>query len=104
MSSRTKATRLPEALIEAAELRARALGYPTFTDYLKGLMRYDLMVQGGHDITQPLSKLSGLQQDRVDDRMLELTRRGKGERGQLLTHLLERMKKGEPLGDALNAA
>ena len=91
MASQTRSTKLPSALAEAAEHRAKALGYPSWNAYIKGLIRYDCLVQGGHTITPPWAASPLDQQDKIDLRLLELTERGVGQRGQLLTRLMERI-------------
>lgn len=90
MASHSRSTKLPADLAEAAELRARALGYVSWNAYIKALIRYDLMVQGEHTITLPISHLRPEEQDGVDAKLLELTRAGKGERGQLLAKIIEK--------------
>ncbi len=89
MASHTRSTKLPACLAEAAELRAKALGYPSWNAYIKGLIRYDLLVQGDHTITLPWARCPLEQQDQVDAKLLALTEKGKGERGQLLKRLME---------------
>ena len=101
MPSQTKTTRLPADLAEAAALRAQVLGYATWTDFIKGLMRYDMLVQGGHDVTLPWSKLSLDEQDKIDRRLLDVTRKGKGERGQLLRRILQEVGTGKAVGAVL---
>lgn len=91
MASQTRSTKLPASLAEAAEHRAQALGYPSWNAYIKGLIRYDCLVQGEHTITLPWAASSLDQQDRIDIRLLELTQRGVGQRGQLLTRLIQRI-------------
>jgi hypothetical protein len=92
MASQTRSTKLPASLAEAAEHRAQALGYPSWNAYIKGLIRYDCLVQGAHTITLPWAASSLDQQDRIDIRLLELTQRGVGQRGQLLTRLIQRIQ------------
>lgn len=91
MASQTRSTKLPAALAEAAEHRAKTLGYPSWNAYIKGLIRYDCLVQGEHTITLPWAALPLDQQDKIDLRLLELTQRGVGQRGQFLTRLMERV-------------
>lgn len=95
MASRTRSTRLPNDLADAAELRAKSLGYPDWNAYVKGLMRYDMLVQGGHDVTLPWAKLTLEEQDKIDAKLLEMTIQGKGERGQYLKRLLKELKLGD---------
>lgn len=92
MASKARTVKLPADLCEIADLRAKATGYSSYNAYVKGLIRYDAMVCGPHDVTLPLSKLPLDEQDAADAKLLEITRRGRGERGQLLKRLLERLK------------
>jgi hypothetical protein len=94
MASQTRSTKLPAALAEGAEHRAKKLGYPSWNAYIKGLIRYDLLVQGEHTITLPWAALALDKQDKIDLRLLELTQRGVGQRGQLLSRVMERITKG----------
>ena len=91
MASQTRSTKLPPDLAEVAELRAKALGYPSWNAYIKGLIRYDALVQGPHTMTQPWAALPLDQQDAIDAKLLRQTKAGVGERGQLLTRILERV-------------
>lgn len=91
MASQTRSTRLPNDLAEVAELRAAQLGYPNWNAYVKGLIRYDAMVQGKHDMTLPIASLSLKEQDRIDAELLENTKKGIGVRGQFLTHFIKQV-------------
>lgn len=88
MASLIRSLKLPGNLAEVAELRAKQLGYPSWNAYVKGLIRYDAMVQGKHDITLPFATLPLPQQDALDAKLLENTQRGVGVRGQFLKRLL----------------
>jgi hypothetical protein len=90
MRSRNVSIRTPVVLFDALTTRADRIGYQTLTAYFLGLARYDLMVQGPHSITLPWSVLALEKQDAIDDKLAKLTAEGKGERGQLLTRLIER--------------
>ncbi len=90
MASITRSTKLPGTLAAAAEIRAQKLGYKSWNAYIKGLVRYDLLVQGSHDLTLPLAESSTSQQDAMDTKLLSLTQSGIGERGQLLKRIVER--------------
>jgi hypothetical protein len=61
--SRPVAVKLPPDLAEACESRAEALGYASLSAYLKGLIRYDLLVQGPHTITLPIAHLIAQDED-----------------------------------------
>lgn len=93
MPSQNRSLKLPGDLAEVANLRAQQLGYPSWNAYVKGLIRYDAMVQGTHDITQPMASLPLDQQERIDSKLLTNTQQGTGERGQYLKRLLGRTEK-----------
>lgn len=90
MASKVQSTKFPPDLAEVAALRAKSLGYKSWNAYLKGLVRYDALVQGPHSITLPIAEKDGAAQDAFDAKLLEITKRGVGERGQLLKRLIER--------------
>lgn len=77
----------------AIKIRAKALGYSSVSAYLKGLVRYDMMVQGPHTLTLPYATLPLAEQDAIDAKMLKLSEAGVGERGQLLKRLIDGKKK-----------
>jgi hypothetical protein len=104
MASQTRSIKIPGDLAQAAELRAKQLGYPSWGAYVKGLMRYDMLVQGEHTVTLPIAKLPLVEQDKVDAKLLEATKKGKGERGVLLQRIIERVAKGETVEKAVGKA
>lgn len=91
MASQARSTKLPADLAEAAELRARTLGYVSWNAYIKGLIRYDLLVQGPHTVTLPISQLRPEEQDKVDSELLDRAKSGIGARGQLLENIVQRI-------------
>jgi len=94
MSQReTTSIRLHSDLLTAAQLRAGRLGFQTWTDYVKSLLRYDCLVGGGeHSITAPIARKPLHDQDRIDAQLLELVKRDSGGlRGVYLEHMLERI-------------
>lgn len=93
MASTSHSLKLPADLAEVGKLRAKQLGYPSWGAYIKGLIRYDAMVQGAHPITLPLASIPAVEQDAMDAKLLDNTKRGVGERGQFLSRLIERQKK-----------
>ena len=97
MASKSHTAKFPPDLYEVMTARASALGYRSVSAYLKGLVRYDALVQGPHSITLPMSHLPDATQDEIDGQLLGVTKRGVGERGQLLTRLLERVKTPEAI-------
>jgi hypothetical protein len=68
------------------DVRWQELGYPSFSAYITGLIRYDLLVGGPHSSTtaDPRSKL----QRKLTRKTLAAHRRG-GRRKLLLDHLIE---------------
>lgn len=101
MASLARSCKLPPDLAEAAELRARALGYRSWNAYVLSLIRYDLMVQGPHPVTLPISNMRDEDRDAVDSALLAATKDGIGQRGQLLSRILERVQRPEDVGPAL---
>lgn len=89
MASSVRSLKLPPDLLDVAEKRAVALGYPSWSAYVKGLIRYDALCQGPHSITLPWANLPLVEQDRVDAKLLKLTLDGVGVRGQLLKRILQ---------------
>jgi hypothetical protein len=94
MATKTRSFRLSEDLMEVAFLRARALGYPDGNALVKALLRYDAFCQGEHPLTLTWAKYRPAEQDKIDAKCLELTKRGKGERGCYWKHLLEKLEDG----------
>ena len=89
MASSTRSLKLPPDLLDVAEKRAKNLGYPSWSAYVKGLIRYDALCQGPHTITLPWANLPLVEQDKVDAKLLKLTLEGVGVRGQLLKRILQ---------------
>lgn len=104
MASQTRSIKIPGDLAQAAELRAKQLGYPSWGAYVKGLMRYDMLVQGKHDVTLPIASLPLPEQDKVDAKLLAATKKGVGERGMLLKRIMEQVVKGEKVEKAIGKA
>lgn len=89
MASSVRSLKLPPDLLDVAEKRAIALGYPSWSAYVKGLIRYDALCQGPHSITLPWANLPLKEQDKIDAKLLKLTENGIGVRGQLLKRILK---------------
>jgi len=103
MASKSHTVKFPPDLYEVMTLRARVAGYRSVSAYLKGLVRYDALVQGLHPVTLPMSHLPDTDQDAIDAQLLQATKAGAGQRGQLLTRIIERAKLSgeEPSADAV---
>lgn len=91
MRSRNRSVKLPNALMDAGERRAQAIGYGSFNAYIAALIRYDLMVRGAHHITLPVARMTLEEQDSIDDELLRIEESGEGARGVFLEHLMERV-------------
>jgi len=89
MATSPHSLKLTPDLAEISKLRAQQLGYPSWGAYIKGLIRYDAMVQGEHAITQPFATIPAAEQDLMDAKLLANTKRGVGQRGEYLKRLLE---------------
>lgn len=102
MASRPRTLKLPPALDELADILAKRFGYGNRNAFVKGLLQYAALAQGEHTVTLPWSRLPLEEQDKINEHLLTLAKRGKGERGVLLTHIMERVtKRGVSTQDAL---
>lgn len=90
MRSKSLTIRVPQPLREIMEERAVALGYPTVSAYMVGLLRYDIMTQKPHAMTSDLAKLSLCEQDRVDDELAALWESKEGLNGSWFEACLAR--------------
>lgn len=80
MASRLKTYKIGPDLDDAAELRAKEIGYPSGAAYLKALLRYDVLCRATHSVTVPWSQLPLSEQDKIDKKLLERAKQGKGMR------------------------
>jgi hypothetical protein len=78
MASRTKTYKVGSDLDDAAELRAKEIGYASGAAYLKALLRYDILCRATHHVTIPWSMLPLEDQDKIDAALLARARRGQG--------------------------
>ena len=90
MRSKPKQLRVPHSLAEAGEIRAKALGYDSWSGYVHGLIRYDLTCLGPHSVSLAIHRKSHTEQDKIDAELLALTKAGVGKRGSLLKVLIDR--------------
>lgn len=93
MPATTTTLKVPDLLLTAMKTRAIKLGYPSFNSYIMGLGRYDLLCQGVHSITGAIARAPGRLRDKVDSWLLRLAERGVGDRGVLLSHIVDRMQR-----------
>lgn len=101
MASRPRTLKLPPALDEVADILAKEFGYGNRNAFIKGLIQYAALAQGEHTVTLPWSKLPLEDQDKINEHLLTLAKRGMGERGLLLTHIMERVARGMTPEEAL---
>ena len=80
MASRTKTYKIGADLDDAADLRAKEIGYPSGAAYLKALLRYDVLCRAKHSVTVPWSQLPLSVQDEIDKKLLARAKEGKGMR------------------------
>ncbi|MEN3940708.1 hypothetical protein WJU23_05385 [Prosthecobacter sp. SYSU 5D2] len=85
MASTFKALKMPPDLAEIAEIRAEALGYPSWAAYVKGLIRHDAGCLARHGITVPWSKMALTIQDKLDALLLWRVKKGKGMKSAEMT-------------------
>lgn len=67
MRSTAAKYRLPTALEESARARCKEAGYDSLSEYVLGLIRYDLLTRKPHVTTSGVAKLSRAEQDKIDD-------------------------------------
>lgn len=89
MGSQTRSIKIPAVLLEAGMMRAKALGYDSWGAWVKGLMRYDMEIQGPHDRSLAWSKMTPEEQAALDANLMEYTKAGVGRRGTLLRHIVK---------------
>ena len=77
-ASKPKTFRLSHALSDALELRAKELGYKSATALIEALARYDCLCRSRHGVTTQWAKLSEVDQDTLDAKLLERVLRGDG--------------------------
>ncbi len=89
MASKPRSVKLSPDLATVADHRAKALGYPSWGAYVKGLIRYDALVQGPHQISLPWAQLPLNEQDKIDAELVEMCQDGVGKRGQYLKRVID---------------
>ncbi len=78
--------RCPIALDDLLVKRATEAGYRTKTEYLVGLIRYDLLTRKPHTATAGISELSRAEQDRIDDEIARMFQSGETLNGSWFEH------------------
>ncbi len=85
----------PGDIWRLADLRCRELGYESFSAYITGLIRYDLLVGGPH--ASSTGDCRSRKQRALTRKTLAARRKG-GKRKTLLDHLIERAQ-GHPVSE-----
>lgn len=66
MRSRRTCISTGDDLSEAAFRRCKALGYDSFSAYVVGLIRADLITLPGHELALKISQSGGVARDKID--------------------------------------
>jgi len=76
MRSTAAKFRLPTALDEIVRLRVKEAGYETLSEYVLGLVRYDLLTRKTHPATSGIAHLTRAEQDKIDDEITAMFKTG----------------------------
>ncbi len=96
MSAKPERITLPARIWQIVDLRWNELGYPSFSAYVTGLIRYDLLVSGPHRAKGSITSRAALAARARET----VARRRRGEKRKLyLDHLIERSE-GRALNDS----
>lgn len=95
MSVKNERISFPEPIWPLVDHRWQALGYPSLSAYITGLVRYDLMIGGPHIFTSQDCRAEV--QDALNRETLTVHQKGRS-RKILLDYLIER-NQGKPLAD-----
>jgi len=72
MRSTAEKFRLPTALKEIVKARVPEAGYDTMSEYVLGLIRYDLLTRKPHPATAGIADLKRSEQDKIDDEIVAM--------------------------------
>src|SRR4051812_47311749 len=81
--------RCPIVLDDLLAMRAAEAGYKTKTEYLTGLIRYDLLTRKPHAATSGISALSRAEQDKIDDEIARMFHDGETLNGSWFEHRIK---------------
>lgn len=90
---------VPYLLNEIVKTRWSELGYRSFSGYLVGLIRYDLLIGGKHTLTAQMGSDAPDIQDAID-REIATTYRAGGTKSTYLDHLIDRTRGEEMTQEA----
>lgn len=91
MRSKSRSIKVPHAISDAGENRARALGYTSLNAYIVGLLRYDLLVRCSHHLMLPIARMRMEDQDKIDDRLLDMQDRSREEQEAFFNELVQEL-------------
>ncbi len=83
MRSKPGRYRKPTALEDAVSARVKELPYGSESEYVLGLIRYDLATRKDHTVTAGIAELPRSEQDKIDDEIARLCR-GRVDRRKLV--------------------
>lgn len=106
MASQTRSIKLSPDLMELLQLRSDELGYTSINACIKGLVRFDAMVQQPHFTTLPMSQMKAEAQDKIDAELLDAVKSKTAVRGSFMAGLIKDIMKGkfetpEEVGEAI---
>jgi len=81
--------RLPLTLETCAKARCKEAGYKNVSEYMLGLLRYDLLTRKPHETTANLSKLDRAEQDKIDLEIAKMFADGESLGGSWFEHRLQ---------------
>lgn len=76
MRSKSVKFRLPLALEDPVKQRVEETPYETFSEYVLGVIRYDLLTRKPHAVTADIAKLPRAEQDKIDDEIATMFKAG----------------------------
>lgn len=101
MRSRARKVNTPTALDDAIEQRLKELPYESFSEYVNGLIFYDLATRKPHTVTGEMSRFSRTEVDRMHDALAEAFEKGETLGGSWFEHITKEaasaVAKGEDL-------
>ncbi len=83
--------RITAGLRAEVEKRAMEENYASLSDYIIGLIRYDLAIRKPHTLTAPLSREDDTTQAQFERDILSAFKKGGNVKGSLLDHMVEQI-------------
>lgn len=89
MRSKPGRYRKPTALEDAVSARVKELPYGSESEYVLGLIRYDLATRKDHTVTAGIAELPRTEQDKIDDEIARAYAAGESIGGSWFEHRLK---------------